>query len=62
MIIYGGMKVGNSPYIAKAFDVNAIRVGEIPDGILGKPVTFTGESLVNILMFNFMLFVIVNLR
>lgn len=46
MVTYGGLKAGQSPYIAKAFDVNAIRVGDIPDGIVGKPVTFIGKTLV----------------
>lgn len=42
VVTYGGMKAGASPYIAKAFDVSAVKVGEIPDGIVGKAVSFTG--------------------
>ena len=43
-VTYGGIKAGASPYTAKAFDVNAVKVGEIPDGVIGKPVTFSGEK------------------
>ncbi|OQV23312.1 Filamin-B [Hypsibius exemplaris] len=44
MVTYGGMKAGASPYTAKAFDVNAVKVGEIPDGLVGRPVTFTVDA------------------
>jgi filamin len=52
MVTYGGLKAGASPYTAKAFDVNAVRVGEIPDGIVGKAVSFTGGLLTLFLSFN----------
>ncbi|VEN33553.1 unnamed protein product [Callosobruchus maculatus] len=39
-----GQPVGGSPFAAKAYDVNAIRVKEPARGVVGKPVTFLVET------------------
>lgn len=39
-----GVPTAGSPYAAKVYDVQAIKVKEAPSGIVGKPVTFLVET------------------
>lgn len=38
-----GVPTAGSPYSAKVYDVQAIKVKESPTGVVGKPVTFLGK-------------------
>ena len=40
---YGGHPVTGSPFTCRAYDPTKIKVGNIPKGLLEKPVYFTGE-------------------
>lgn len=40
-----GVPTTGSPYAAKVYDVQAIKVKEVSTGIVGKPVTFLGKFL-----------------
>lgn len=40
-----GVPTVGSPYAAKVYDVQAIKVKEAATGVVGKPVTFLGWSL-----------------
>lgn len=39
-----GVPTVGSPYAAKVYDVQAIKVKEAASGVVGKPVTFLGWS------------------
>lgn len=39
------MPTAGSPYAAKVYDVQAIKVKESATGIVGKPVTFLGKKI-----------------
>lgn len=38
-----GIPTAGSPYAAKVYDVQAIKIKEAPNGIVGKPITFLGK-------------------
>lgn len=39
-----GIPTAGSPYAAKVYDVQAIKIKEAASGIVGKPVTFLGKN------------------
>lgn len=39
----GGVPTAGSPYAAKVYDVQAIKVKDAATGVVGKPVTFLGK-------------------
>lgn len=41
----GGVPTAGSPYAAKVYDVQAIKVKDAATGVVGKPVTFLGKLL-----------------
>ncbi len=41
--MYEGMAVGSGPYTVKAYDPTAIRVSNIANGMVGKPVEFESK-------------------
>ena len=41
-IEYASQIVGNSPYPVKAYDPTKVKVSDIENGFVGKPVAFTG--------------------
>lgn len=43
-IDYRGMPISSSPFISKIYDINQIKVKEMPKGFIGKPVTFIVET------------------
>jgi hypothetical protein len=45
-IEYASQIVGNSPYSVKAYDPTKVKVSDIENGFVGKPVTFTGTNFV----------------
>ncbi len=50
-VLYEGQPVAGSPFSCKVYDVTAIKVKEAAKGVVGKPVTFLGNSHI----FNFFL-------
>ncbi len=42
-VMYEGMAVGSGPYTVKAYDPTAIRVSNIANGMVGKPVEFESK-------------------
>lgn len=43
-VTVSGIPTAGSPYAAKVYDVQAIKVKESSSGVVGKPVTFLGRS------------------
>ena len=43
-VLYADVDVMGSPYTVNVYDVNNVRVGRIPDGVLNKPVIFEGRE------------------
>ena len=41
--MYDGQPVPGSPFVTKVFDANAIVIGKISPGIVGKAVEFSGN-------------------
>lgn len=43
-IQYDGAPISGSPFVTKAYDPSAIVIGNVPSGVVGKPVEFTSKS------------------
>ena len=43
LVEYNGVAVGGTPFYAKAFDSEAVAVGDVPKAAPGKTVTFGGN-------------------
>ncbi len=44
LVEYNGVAVGGTPFLAKAFDSEAVTVTDVPKSSPGKTVTFAGED------------------
>ncbi len=42
LVEYNGVAVGNTPFLAKAYDASAVAVSDVPRAAPGKTVTFAG--------------------
>ena len=42
---YAEVAIKGSPFHSEVYDTSAIRVGHLPQGILGKPFVFEGDLL-----------------
>ncbi len=45
---YADIDISDSPFFPQAFDAGLVRVGTIPDGVLGQPVTFEGKHHISL--------------
>ena len=48
-VLLGEEEIRGSPFVCRVYDPAKIHVGDIPDGLLDKPVHFTGKCRLNIL-------------
>lgn len=47
-VLYEGTPIAGSPFTSRAFDVSAINVSAIQNGITGRPVEFTSEFVIRL--------------
>ena len=51
-IRYADVDINGSPFFPEVYDTSLVRVGKIPDGVVGKPVHFDGKRKFNVIFWN----------